>query len=426
MRYIERTIDKELAGLLGEVPAVSIVGAKGVGKTETAKQLAGTVLHMDVSAPARALAVSLEDLAKVTRRPVLIDEWPRAAQSWDNVRHIVDSDPSPNRFILTGSTSGKGYGIHSGAGRIVQLHMRPMSLEERGLAEQAVSISEILDGASYSGLYEQSPVGFRDYAHEIFASGFPGIRGYSDQGIKALVQGYIDAIVEKEFEELGVVVRKPNVLRAWLTAYAAATATTTSYAKILRASTPGEERMPSKDTTLVYRDALDRLYLTERVDPWLPTPNPIATLGRSQKHFLVDPALALALLKKPKNELLTSTQELGVGSSRDNSVFGRLFENLVAISLRVYAQGADADLYHFRTSDGRHEVDFIIERGDDLLGIEVKLSPQVNTGDGNGLNWLEDRLDGSRRLTKILINTGTHAYRQPDDILVVPLALLGS
>jgi len=426
MQYIQRIIDKELAELLQEVSAVSIVGAKGVGKTESAKQLAASVLRVDVSTPARVLAESLEDLAKIKERPVLIDEWPKAAMSWNNVRHIVDEDPSPNRFILTGSTSTTGLGLHSGAGRIVQLHMRPLSIEERNLAEKAVSLSALLEGSAYEGIYEQSPIGLEEYAQEVFASGFPGIRSHSERGIKALLKGYVDAIVERDFEELGVVVRKPHVLRAWLTAYAAATATTTSYTKIMRASTSGEEKAPGKDATLVYRDTLDCLYLTERVDPWLPTPNPITALGRSQKHFLVDPALALSLLRIPKQELFIGIQELQVGKSRDNSAFGRLFENLVAISLKVYAQNADAELYHFRTSDSRHEVDFIIEQGSRVIGVEVKLSPHIDNKDCDELNWLESQLDASRPFTKIIVNTGSHAYKRKDNVLVVPLALLGT
>ncbi|MCL2808139.1 MAG: DUF4143 domain-containing protein [Coriobacteriia bacterium] len=426
MQYFDRIIDRELAELLQEVPAVSIVGAKGVGKTETAKRLASTVLRVDVSAPAKALASSMENLAKVARWPVLIDEWPKAASSWNNVRRIIDDEPGLNRFILTGSTSGTGLNLHSGAGRIVQLNMHTMSIAERGLCEQVISISELLDGKSYDGAYEQSLMCLEDYAHEIFASGFPGIRNHSDRGIKALLQGYLAAIVERDFEELGVVVRKPHVLKAWLTAYAAATGTTTSYAKILRASTQGEDKMPSKDTTLVYRDTLDRLYLTERVDPWLPSTNPIAALGRSQKHFLADPALALSLLKLSKRDLFIGAEDMAVGKSRDNSLFGRLFENLVAISLKVYARCAGAELYHFRTTDSRHEVDFIVERGNDLLGIEVKLSPEVSPEDGHELNWLESQISETRRFTKIIINTGTHAYKRPDNILVAPLALLGT
>jgi predicted AAA+ superfamily ATPase len=184
--------------------------------------------------------------------------------------------------------------------------------------------------------------------------------------------------------------------------------------------------MPSKDTTLIYRDTIDRLYLTDRVDPWLPTSNPITALGRSQKHYLVDPALALSLLKMQESELLTSARKLEVGSSRDNSGFGRLFESLVASSLKVYTQHVDASLYHFRTSDSRHEVDFIIEREDKLVGIEVKLNAHIIADDADELNWLEGQLGDSRRFIKIVVNTGTHAYRRPDKVLVVPFALLGS
>jgi hypothetical protein len=40
------------------------------------------------------------------------------------------------------------------------------------------------------------------------------------------------------------------------------------------------------------------------------------------------------------------------------------------------------------------------------------------------LNWLDDQL-GNRLADKVLINTGDFAYRRPDGVAVVPLALLG-
>jgi predicted AAA+ superfamily ATPase len=426
MEYQERILDMTISELMHELPAVALVGAKGVGKTETAKRLAATVLELDISTPAKAIASSKDDLRALKGRPVLIDEWSRVPVSWDNVRRIVDEDPSPARFILTGSATSFGLNIHSGAGRIVQIPMRPLSLEERALAHPAVSLARLLDGGSYDGIYEKSGINMEGYAHEVFASGFPGIRNHSDRGIRALLDGYIESILNKEFDELNIRVRKPGVLRAWLAAYAAATATTASYAKILRASTPGEEKQPSKDTTLVYRDILDRLYLTDRVEPWLPTSNFLAPLGRTPKHFLVDPALALRLLKKTASDIMLGNEQLDVGSSRDNSAFGRLFESLVASSLKVYAQRSEAEVSHFRTPDGRHEVDFIIERGNTIIGIEVKLATQVTKEDASHLNWLEGRLDGGKRFQKLILNVGSHVYNRDDGVLVVPFALLGS
>lgn len=59
-------------------------------------------------------------------KPRLIDEWQEVPQLWDAVRYAVDMDTAKGQFILTGSATPNHKGImHSGAGRIARLHMRP-------------------------------------------------------------------------------------------------------------------------------------------------------------------------------------------------------------------------------------------------------------------------------------------------------------
>jgi predicted AAA+ superfamily ATPase len=409
-----------------ELPALAIVGAKGVGKTESAKRLAQLTLELDISASARAIAGSKDDLLARKERPLLIDEWSKFPVSWDVVRRIVDEDPSPNHFILTGSASSSGLNIHSGAGRIVQVRMRPMSMQERMASSPVVSLQDLLGNISYKGIYESSPLSLEGYANEILSSGFPGIRNRSERAIRELLSGYIENIINKEFEELGLRVRRPTALLGWLKAYAAATATTTSYSKILRAATPGEDKKPGKEATMSYRNALDKLYLTDCLDPWLPTVNQFSALGQTPKHFLVDPALAAHLLSITRDDLMLNDRHLEVGNSRDNSAFGRLLESLVVSSCKVYAQKAEAKVYHLRTSDGRHEIDLIIERGNSLVAIEVKFATQISKEDVSQLNWLERQLGSNQRLRKVIVSVGSHAYMREDDILVVPFALLGA
>ncbi|MDR0350172.1 MAG: hypothetical protein LBH64_01310 [Coriobacteriales bacterium] len=84
------------------------------------------------------------------------------------------------------------------------------------------------------------------YADEILSSGFPGIRGRSGRATRELLSGYIDNIINKEFEDLGIVVRRPSAMLGWLKAYAAATATTTSYNKVLRPPLRERTRSPAK------------------------------------------------------------------------------------------------------------------------------------------------------------------------------------
>jgi predicted AAA+ superfamily ATPase len=423
MRYASRIIDGQIGEYLNGLAAIALVGAKGVGKTSTAKQFAKTVLELDVSEPARILASSKESLGAIVKKPILIDEWSRAPQSWDVVRRLVDDDTSPGQFIFTGSASQSGLNIHSGSGRIVQLAMRPLSMHERGLMKAKVSLSDILEGRVDGQIYEPCPLTLGDYAEEICLSGFPGIHNLSLTMAGIQLDGYIDNIIQKEIPEQGVKVRKPQVLRAWLKAYAAATASTASYKKILVAATPGEDQKPAASTTLVYRDLLDALYLTDRVDPWLPTDNQFSALGKTPKHYLVDTGLAARLVDVDPDGLIRGTRK-PLGSQKEGSMFGRLFEGLVANSLKVYCQSCDAHLYHLRTPSGDHEVDFVITKDDVVLAVEVKLSHETSNRDTVHLHWLGTKLDEEKKCVKAIINTGTHAYRREDGVYVIPFGLL--
>ena len=75
---------------------------------------------------------------------------------------------------------------------------------------------------------------------------------------------------------------------------------------------------------------------------------------------------------------------------------------------------------------GYREVDLIVEGVDGrVVGVEVKLSPEVAARDVRHLVWLRDRLP-DRVADLVVVTTGTTAYRRSDGVAVVPLALLGS
>lgn len=84
-----------------------------------------------------------------------------------------------------------------------------------------------------------------DYIDEIYKSGFPGIRVRSERAIKRSLASYIDNIIERDFQENNIIVRKPKALMAWLKTYAAATATTTNFKMILEAALANENISPS-------------------------------------------------------------------------------------------------------------------------------------------------------------------------------------
>jgi predicted AAA+ superfamily ATPase len=173
----------------------------------------------------------------------------------------------------------------------------------------------------------------------------------------------------------------------------------------------------------VYRDVLSQLWLLDPVPGWLPSRSAFSRLGAAPKHHLADPALAARLLGVDVPALLDdSTPDAPV--RQPGPLLGALFESLVTLSVRVYAQAAEATVHHLRTWDSRHEVDLIIQRADQrIVALEVKLSPSVSDDDVRHLNWLRGQL-GDGLLDAAVITTGSEAYRRADGIAVIPLCLL--
>lgn len=420
--YVPRVVDSELDELSGGLPAISIEGPKGVGKTVTAGRRARTVFSLDDPGQRELLDADPGRLDSA-RGPVLVDQWQRYPRVWDLVRRSVDRDPSADRFLLTGSATPVTAPTHSGAGRIVRLRMRPMALSERLNQPWTVSLRDLLTGSPVP-VTGDTRIDTRVYTEEILRSGFPAIRRLQQRARRVQLDGYLDRIVEHDFPEQGLLVRRPATLRAWLTAYAAATATTAAYNTILDAATPGEGDKPAKSTTIAYRDVLAQIWILDPVPGWLPTRNHLTRLAQTPKHHLADPALAARLLGATSRSLL-SGEDSGPAIPRDGTLLGALFESLMALNLRVYAQAAEAAVYHLRTRNGDHEIDFIIERDDHrVLAVEVKLATTVTDDAVTHLHWLRREI-GDDLIDAVVITTGQYAYRRTDGIAVIPAALLG-
>ena len=423
--YLPRLVDAELSALLRDLPAVAVNGPKAVGKTASAQRIARTTFRLDEPAVAEVVNADPTRVRSATP-PVLLDEWQRQPTLWDAVRRWVDDGADPGTFVLTGSAAPRDAAVHSGAGRIVQIRMRPLSLAERALHSPTVSLAALLTGTP--PIAGECALRLADYVHEITSSGFPGIRTLPPNARRRQLDGYLDNIIEREFADQGLLIRAPDTLRRWLRAYAAATGTTASYTAILDGATAGESYKPAKTTTIAYRDVLHSLWLLDPVEAWNPGGATLGRLGHAPKHFLADPALAARLLLLDDDDLLTGAAEAdpvsrAVAHGR-GTVLGRLFESLVALGLHSYAAHAEASLRHLRTRNGDHEVDFVVQRGQRIVAIETKLAETVSDADVRHLNWLRQHM-GPTHIECVVVTTGRSAYRRRDGVAVVPAGLLG-
>ncbi len=420
--YLRRSIDDLLDAIQPQLPAVAIEGPRAVGKTRTALERAATVHRLDNPIEIE-LAKSDPKRLLSGDAPILIDEWQRFPEVWDFVRRAVDDGAKPGTFILTGSATPSKAPTHSGAGRIVSFKMRPMTLAERG-AKTTVSLSALLAGGQPE-IVGSSELVLNDYVDEILGSGFPGIRALAEPARQAQLDSYLDHVVDHDLpNEAGIRVRNPAALRRWLAAYAAAISTTTSLEKIRDAANAGSSDKPTHVTSLGYRDALEKIWLLDAVPAWAPSLNHLRRLASSPKHQLADPALAARALGLEASALLEN-KIAGPTIPRDGSYLGALFESLATLSVRVFADLASATTGHLRVHTGEREVDLIVARPDGkIVAIEVKLAQVPEEEDVRHLRWLQDRV-GDQLLDRVVITTGSSAYRRADGVAVVPLALLG-
>lgn len=412
--YLRRFIDDELDELMPALSAIALDGPKGVGKSATAARRAHHSWFLD-DPDQRALLEADPAFFDVSDGTILIDEWQRLPQVWDSVRRRVDAGAPPGRFLLTGSATPRtARGTHSGAGRIVSLRMRPMAITERGNAASMVSLRALLGGTSAVDGTTAWTLG--NYAEAIEESGYPEIRTHPARARRLQLDSYLARVIDRDIPDLGTEVRRPETLRRWIAAYAAASSTTTSYAKILDATTGADGQQPAKTTTIAYRDHLMQLWLLDPVPGWTPRRLTLRGLQQAPKHQLADPALALRALGLTRQTLL---------GARGAHMMGPLFESLATLSVRAAAQASDARVGHLRTMRGDHEIDLVAEGSDGaIVAFEVKLAATPKDEDLRHLLWLRDQLpDDVADL--VVLTTGPRAYRRRDGIAVVPLALLG-
>ena len=422
--YEKRLIDSILKEYVDELPAILLEGAKAVGKTETCKQLASTEYRMDYAAQ-RELLQNNQEIILQNSKPVLIDEWQLAPSLWSYVRHAVD-DGLPNGSVLfTGSSIRVNSRVHSGAGRIIRLKLRPYSIEERNLSDSYIRIEDLFNFDSKATVNGETDKTLVDYLDEIYRSGFPGIRNKSERIRKVLLKSYVTNTAEHEFEEKGFKILNPHSLLAWMRIYAASIGTETKQSTLINAAT-ASDAIPSAPTVSKYREALEILDITDEVQPFLPMGKIYGNLAKGTKHFMLDPAIALSLLGVEKDELIDYQVPKYV-SKFHQTLTGQLIESFVYQSLVVYADVNDAQLSYYRNSRGTREIDFILQKGHRLILFEVKTNPDVKDSYVRHLNWFEDEIGDEFKVTKVLLNTGRYAYtRREDHVHVIPMALLGA
>jgi hypothetical protein len=345
--------------------------------------------------------------------PLLLDEWQMAPVLWDAVRFAVDKRELMGQFILTGSATPRDNLIaHSGTGRIARILMRPMSLYESNESNGKVSIRDLFDGKTDVGA--KSTLTIEQIAYAICRGGWPAAvisRKQSPQ----MAMNYVDAVINSDIQRVDGVEKDPERVRVLLQSLARNISTMATAKTIMDDMQVNESSITDK-TLSSYLNALRRIFVVEDVPAWQPSLRSKTAIRTANKRQFVDPSIATAVMRTNAKGVL-----------RDFKTFGFLFESLCTRDLRVYAQAADGEVYHYRDKS-ELESDLVIKLHDGRwAAIEVKLGMRQIEEAASSLIKLSQKIDTEKMNQPsflIVLTGGQVAYKRSDGVLVVPIGCL--
>ena len=417
MDYKNRISDEELNRKLSASGAVLIRGAKACGKTESAKQLANSVLHLDRDEQAQLLFDTAPKRLLLGDTPRLIDEWQVIPKLWDHIRHEVDDRKKNAQFILTGSAHPEESAkMHSGAGRFTIVDMRTMSWQELGLSTGLVKLSDLFEGKPIEIQDDRTELEL--IVDQIIKGGFPSLINSNVRQAMDVNRAYVELLAEVDMSRVSDTRRDPQKIRSLLKSLARNTSTLVDNAVIGKDIKAHESVGLSRPTLYDYLDTLHRLMILEDQPAWSTHIRSSHTLRNSPKRHFTDVSLAVAVLGANQQLLLN-----------DLNFTGFLFESMVVHDLRVYGQANDAKVYHYRDSSGL-EVDSIVQKyNGDWSAFEIKLGTgQIEEAAENLLRFaklVDTEKSGKPKSLNIITGTGM-SYTRKDGVNVIALASLGA
>ncbi len=418
-KYIPRIIDAAVDRYLTTIGAVCIEGPKWCGKTWTSSYHSNSeflVGNPDNNFQNRALAEMSPTLVLEGETPRLIDEWQEVPPLWNAVRYTVDQRGKKGQFILNGSATSKRKGVlHSGAGRIGKLRMRPMSLYESGDSSGKVSLQELCEGKLTPTITGE--VDLRTLARLIVRGGWPGNLNTDDADISLLPSEYLDAVIDDDVNRVDETRRDSRKVRLLLRSLARNESTTATNRTLKNDIKEIDDEDIDVETVATYLDIFNRLFLTDNQPPYAAKLRSSVRVKQAEKRHFCDPSLAGALLKVTPERLIG-----------DLETFGFLFEALCERDLKIYAESFGAALYHYQDYAG-NEIDAVIELSDgSWCGIEIKLGANKIGEAAANLIHIRDEIvkDGGKAPSAMIVLCGLSnaAYKRPDGVYVVPLTAL--
>lgn len=383
-------------------------GARQCGKTTLAKEIAtkSTIYRTLDNQALRELAINDPDgFVKHASKLLIIDEIQRAPDLLPAIKLVVDENPEPGQFLLTGSANIQSLPSvqESLAGRIRKIRLRPFSQ-----GELLGTLPNFIDNV-FKGIFpapENSTYDRKTMLNIAFRGGYPEAITLEGRERRQWHLDYMTALLERDLHDVAHITRHHDmrelvsVLAAWS-------------GKFMDISAIGTGLSIRRPTIETYMNALEALFIVETVKPWIRTD--YERVGKQSKLYMTDSGLMSSILRWKEEQ---------VEFDADRS--GKLIETFIYNELmaQIDANNGKYELFHYRDREKR-EIDFLIERDDQaLLGIEVKAGSAISTADFKHLKWFKENIAKERPFLGIVLYSGAHVGSMGNNLWAVPFEVI--
>ena len=410
--YFRRDLETSLEKTLKTRPLVYLNGPRQCGKSTLVKNFNPNrkINYLSLDSPVNMAAVKTDPAKFIKSLPAdrlnVIDEIQAVPEIFPYLKMEIDEYRAKGKgteiFLLTGSANLMALPnlCEALVGRMSVLTLLPFSSSEykrSGVNFISKLFQEKLEYRSFRDYDLLDTIRNASFPEPVLNPAIDQIKWFGD---------YLNTLLQRDIRTVADI-RSPSKIIMLLSVLALRAG------GLLNNSIIAQEIGLDIKTYERYKAAALNTFILYEIPAWAKPNRLNKRFTKSPKLFFTDTNLLVYLLRRKLEDIYNN----------DRITMGRLFENFIATEiLKNAASLPDLEISHFRTSDQK-EVDFVLEKGNEVAGLEVKLNSVPSANDFSGLKLLKEAA-GDRFKLGIVIYPGNELVSFGENLWAVPVCYL--
>ncbi|CAA6801799.1 MAG: Putative AAA ATPase [uncultured Sulfurovum sp.] len=395
---LKRSIETILKTALKISPVVLLKGARQVGKSTLALELNQNYIVLDDVSTRLNAKDDPNRFIETLEKPVTIDEIQKVPELLESLKIYIDKERNNGDFLITGSANilDMKETKDTLAGRIIEIDLYPLSIKER-----ANKADENIVDRLFAHDFSTEKIATDRIVADILRGGYPDVQELETPLEKKLwVSSYVSTYIERDARDLGDFRDMDSFFR-FVNIIAPRSTTLLNKSKIAK------EVGVRVETCENYLVILEQTFQLYTVRPFF------ENIG---KRFVKSPKIFL-------NDTGIMSYFLGIYTIEQfekSSYKGALVETFVFNELLKHIGFTmdDTQIYHYLTSD-KKEIDFILQRNNEIIAIEVKSSSKVGKDDFRYI--MDYQKNSSKNVFGIVLYMGENVLHINEQCVALPL-----